>query len=67
MPASTACAHCGTVGFVRFEHVIKGGHVILRHYCGSCEHTWDVISDRSPIAASPKKSVTLDRPDRSRR
>jgi len=67
MPASTACAHCGTVGLVRLEHVIKGGHAILRHYCGSCDHTWDEISNRSPIKGSPKKTTTSERPERSRR
>lgn len=67
MPARTPCAHCGTVGLVRLEHVIKGGHAFVRHYCGACEHVWDVTPKDEPGKTPTTKSPAADKPDRSRR
>ena len=65
MPATTACAHCGVVGLVRSERVVKGYHSLVRYYCGACDHTWDVVRD-DDAKGRPKKSAALERPDRSR-
>jgi len=41
MPDRTACKYCGKIGFVRREHVIKGGRTMASFYCGSCNRSWE--------------------------
>jgi len=45
MPDRTACVHCGKVGFVRRENVIKGGVTTTVFYCGACNRTWEARED----------------------
>jgi hypothetical protein len=40
MPFATPCRYCGAVGFVRLEHVFKGGLAHTRFYCGKCNQPW---------------------------
>jgi hypothetical protein len=42
----TACVHCGRVGLVRFEVVIKGRDAALTFDCGYCEKTWQEADRR---------------------
>jgi len=42
MPDRTPCIHCRTVGFVRWEHVFKGGVAYRDYFCGHCERTWRI-------------------------
>jgi hypothetical protein len=42
MPDRTRCIHCLTVGFVRWENVIKGGVAYRDYFCGHCERSWRV-------------------------
>ena len=42
MPDRTLCPHCGKIGFVRRERVIKGGHTLTAFYCGSCNRSWEI-------------------------
>jgi hypothetical protein len=42
MPHSIQCPRCRRPGFVRVERVIKGGASHDAHYCGACNHSWEV-------------------------
>jgi len=61
MPLQTPCPRCHRIGFVRFEHVIKGGRTERHYYCGGCEHTW-AIDDHGLETANYGRP-----PERSRR
>ena len=54
MPASTRCPLCSNTGFVRFEVVIKGGHVQREFYCGRCNGTW-VVDISEPVSHDRQK------------
>ena len=41
VPDRTVCPHCGKVGFVRREHVVKGGTATTLFYCGACNRAWE--------------------------
>jgi hypothetical protein len=43
MPDRTVCVHCGTIGFVRREHVITGGRSAINYFGGRCVHTWTIL------------------------
>jgi len=60
MPFTTPCRHCGTVGFVRMEHVFKGGASYTRFYCGKCNQSW------TETEGGERKAPSGDEPDRSR-
>lgn len=45
MSPTARCANCGTVGFVRHEHVIRGVYALIRHYCGVCQRVWDEVEE----------------------
>jgi hypothetical protein len=56
MPSTTRCVHCGVVGYVRWERVIKGTVTVIEYYCGNCEHVWRHREDeerREPPRATP--------------
>ena len=40
MPTTTPCQYCGSVGFVRKEHVIKADAAYVHYYCGHCNSSW---------------------------
>jgi transcription elongation factor Elf1 len=42
----TPCLHCGRVGLVRCEVVIKGRDAALTFDCGYCENTWQETDRR---------------------
>jgi hypothetical protein len=67
MPEKSPCAHCGTVGFVRQEHVVAAGWSFVEYYCGHCEHTWKVLEENERRAKPrfARRSIQ-DAPDRSR-
>jgi hypothetical protein len=46
MPDRTRCIHCRTVGFVRWEHVIKGGVSYRDYFCGHCDRSWRVAESQ---------------------
>ena len=55
MPDRTPCPHCGKVGFVRREHVIKGGRTVTAFYCGACNRSWEVgAGDETPKRSADK-------------
>ena len=56
VPYQTPCPRCAHVGLVRLEHVIKGGVSKHAFYCGSCEHTWELVDGQTPEAAPRKRS-----------
>ncbi len=67
MPAKTRCAHCRTVGFVRWEYVITGTTSRTIYYCGRCDHSWAVTElDARPAKRHLTKILPSDSPDRSR-
>jgi hypothetical protein len=66
MTDRTACAHCGKVGFVRRERVITGNNVFVDHYCGRCEHAWQVAEANERRALPRTTPAVTERPDRSR-
>ena len=45
MPAKTTCVRCRKKGFVRTEHIIKGGAALIERCCGSCGFTWRETED----------------------
>jgi hypothetical protein len=61
MPAKTQCRRCEKVGFVRFEHVIRGGRAERHYYCGACNHSWTVTDD-----GTKRQRGSLRRIDRAR-
>lgn len=65
MPDRTACPYCKRVGFVRREHVIKGGKAVTLFYCGSCTRSWEV-ADGERNGGAKSRERAADRPDRSR-
>jgi len=54
MPHGIDCPNCGRIGFVRVEHVVKGGAASRALYCGSCEYIWTIIDVAAPEPESPK-------------
>ncbi|HEX5110483.1 MAG TPA: hypothetical protein VFV95_18660 [Vicinamibacterales bacterium] len=40
MPTTTLCQYCGSIGFVRKEHVIKADAAYVHYYCGHCNASW---------------------------
>jgi hypothetical protein len=42
----TPCLHCGRVGLIRYEVVVKGWETSLTFYCGYCEKTWQQADRR---------------------
>ena len=34
------CPRCHRQGFVRVEHVIRGGWAVRSFVCGACGHAW---------------------------
>jgi len=64
LPAQTRCERCGTVGFVRREHVIEKGKSLMHYYCGHCNQSWDVVeADRDVPAVADDRD---EGPDKSR-
>jgi hypothetical protein len=65
MPASTACVWCGTVGLVRWEHVIRGADAERVFTCAHCERSW---TERQPAAPLPRarRRAADDKPRRPR-
>jgi len=61
MPDKTRCIHCRTVGFVRWEHVIKGGLAYREYFCGHCDRSWRVDDSNHDDAEEAD-----DKPDRGR-
>jgi hypothetical protein len=62
MPDPRPCAQCGRVGFVRVEHILKGGYAATEYYCGSCEHAWTVLDEgerRKSIRTRRRKAHTV--------
>ena len=57
MPATIPCAHCGQVGFVRWEHVIQGDEAATEYYCGRCEHEWVIRDHERRHAPRPAKRL----------
>jgi hypothetical protein len=67
MPAQTPCERCGTVGFVRREHVIEKGKALTRFYCGHCNQTWEVVETPGTEENIPADTNHRDEPpDHSR-
>ena len=65
MPEKTPCAHCGRVGFVRWERVLVGVRAFVDFYCGKCEHTWRVAETGERRAKARARRYT-ETPDHSR-
>lgn len=42
MTDRTACIYCDTIGFVRWENVIRGGTAYREFFCGRCQRSWRV-------------------------
>ena len=67
MPSTTSCVHCGIVGNVRWERVLKGTVSFVEYYCGRCEHIWRVDDERpstlQPPEAKPERSRARALPD----
>lgn len=61
-----ARTHCGTIGFVRKEHVIKGATEHTQFYCGRCNQSWTSRDEERRGTVRPDDSVAANRPDRSR-
>ena len=61
MSATTPCQHCGTIGFVRKEHIFRAGDSYTQFYCGHCNRAWTEASGERRKA--PR--TTADKPDRS--
>lgn len=61
MPAQTACAYCGTVGFVRWERVIAGTVAAMVYTCGRCQRVWR--TDDEPT--SPHAKLKTERRTRT--
>ena len=53
MPDRTVCVHCGKIGFVRREHVIKSGNAMTAFYCGACNRSWQVDDSVRPRDEKP--------------
>lgn len=53
MPHGIVCPQCRRSGFVRVEHVIKGGGACRAMYCGGCEHTWTIVDIAMPEPNMP--------------
>jgi len=64
MAPNTVCIHCGAVGFVRREHVVKAKEAYTQHYCGLCNRAWATSDDNAPSSAT--QAAPTDAPDRSR-
>jgi transposase-like protein len=60
MPFTMPCPRCGTVGFVRTEHVFKGGAAHTRFYCGKCNQAW------TETESTERQAPNEDDRDRSR-
>ena len=56
MPDRTPCPHCGKIGFVRREHVIKGGQAATAFYCGACNRSWEVKQDEAEARPPSNRS-----------
>jgi hypothetical protein len=52
----TPCLHCGRVGLVRYEVVVKGRETSLTFYCGYCEKTWQQADRRVNHPARGERS-----------
>ena len=63
MAPTTKCVHCGTVGFVRKEHVLKGATEYVQFYCGRCGVSW-THTTVGPIHRTTREAA--GKPDRSR-
>jgi hypothetical protein len=43
------------LGFVRYEHVIKGANATVLFYCGACHSSWEAAAtEKAPTKSSPK-------------
>ena len=62
MPAKTPCSRCLKVGFVRFEHVIRGGLAQRHYYCGACNHSWTISAEGDP----KPRALASDRQQKAR-
>lgn len=62
MPDKTRCIHCHTVGFVRWEHVIKGGVAYRDYFCGHCDRSWRVLESDDDT----RREHADDKPERPR-
>jgi hypothetical protein len=63
MPSTTPCVHCGIVGNVRWERVLRGTVMFVEYYCGRCEHVWRVDNDERLIT---REVTQTEKPERSR-
>lgn len=54
-----SCPRCKKAGFIRIEHVIRGGRAVHSYYCGSCMYEWQ-MTEHEPS----KKSTRRRKPDR---
>jgi transcription elongation factor Elf1 len=45
MVVRRTCPHCGKVGYIRAERVIKAGSARTEFFCGACEHTWTELEE----------------------
>ena len=52
MPAQTPCIKCRVVGFVRWEHVVKGGRAVTEYSCGKCSATWTIAEEATKADAA---------------
>ena len=64
MPDKIICPNCTRIGFVRQEHVIKGGTSSVAFYCGHCNHTWTQIEHDA--RSVPRPEFSAHQPDHSR-
>jgi hypothetical protein len=64
MTGKTPCIHCGVIGYVRKEQVIKANEAYTRFYCRCCEGAWPATD--SGDTEQVHKERTPDKPDRSR-
>jgi transposase-like protein len=70
MPSRMTCPGCKRVGFVRQEHVIRGGFAAAAYDCGHCGYMWTVTESdarQKTRGERPGEQVRGSRkPDRSR-
>jgi hypothetical protein len=64
MPDKTPCPNCQRIGFVRQEHIIRGGNVSVAYYCGHCNHTW--TQTEADARRVPRPELAAEQPERSR-
>jgi hypothetical protein len=57
--------NCGSIGFVRLEHVVKANLPLMEYFCGRCEHVWTVADPERRSAPRPVKRRDPAKPLRS--